>query len=157
MSNAGNTVKDIDPQEFVIALAKYLKRSGKIRVPKYAEYAKTGHYKTMPPNDPDWFFIRTAALARRVYMRGGVGVGWLSRAIGTAASAHRTPRHRVKAAHGNIRHALQALETLGMVQKDKEGGRSITSAGRRDLDRIAVRLAKSRKTRRALTMTAPKK
>ena len=72
----GVTVKDVDSQEFVMALAKYLKRSGKVALPKYVDYAKTGHYKEMPPQDADWFYVRCAAVARRIYVKGGVGVGW---------------------------------------------------------------------------------
>ena len=43
------------------------------------------------------------------------------------------------------RKALQALEGLKLVEKDPNGGRRLTSQGRRDLDRIAAQLkAKAR-------------
>ena len=36
---------------------------------------------------------------------------------------------------------LKQLEAIGVVEKDTEGGRRITSQGQRDLDRIAGRVA----------------
>jgi small subunit ribosomal protein S19e len=35
------------------------------------------------------------------------------------------------------------LEKIGVLQKDKKGGRKITQDGQRDLDRIAMTLAAS--------------
>jgi hypothetical protein len=38
----GVTVRDIDPHEFVAAYAKYLKRSGRVTLPKNSDAIKTG-------------------------------------------------------------------------------------------------------------------
>lgn len=54
----GVTVKDVPAQEFVQAYAQHLKRSGKIRVPKWADLVKTATYKELSPYDPDWYYIR---------------------------------------------------------------------------------------------------
>ena len=46
-----------------------------------------------------------------------------------------------RAGSGSIgRKALQALEQLKLVEKDPNGGRRLTSQGRRDLDRIAAQV-----------------
>ena len=52
-----------------------------------------------------------------------------------------------RAGSGSIaRKALQTLESLKLVEKDANGGRKLTSQGRRDLDRIAAQvLAVSKK------------
>ena len=46
-----------------------------------------------------------------------------------------------RAGSGSIaRKALQSLEALKLVEKDPNGGRKMTSQGRRDLDRIAAQV-----------------
>lgn len=54
----GATVKDVNPHDFVKAYAAYLKRAGKLEVPKWVDIVKTGPYKELAPYDPDWFYIR---------------------------------------------------------------------------------------------------
>merc|ERR1712093_860163 len=58
-------VKDVQSQAFVVELAKYLKRSGKIVLPKYVDYVKTGVAKELAPYNPDWFYIRAAPTCAR--------------------------------------------------------------------------------------------
>lgn len=51
-------VRDVNAHAFVKAYAAFLKKSGKITVPKWVEYAKTASFKELGPLDPDWFYIR---------------------------------------------------------------------------------------------------
>merc|ERR1719502_2043503 len=78
----GVTVKDVAPDKFVVAYAAHLKRIGKIEVPKWTDLVKTAAYKELAPYDNDWYYIRAAAIARRVYTRGGVGVGAFKKIFG---------------------------------------------------------------------------
>merc|ERR1711865_948277 len=102
--------KDVAAQDFVIAYAAHLKRIGKIEVPKWADLVKTAAFKELAPYDQDWYYIRAAAIARRVYLRGDVGVGAFKKIFGGRA-------HRGKEGHRK--------------------GRRITPQGQRDLDSIA--------------------
>ena len=43
------------------------------------------------------------------------------------------------------RKALQNLEQLKLVEKDPNGGRRLSSQGRRDLDRIAAQIVATQK------------
>jgi small subunit ribosomal protein S19e len=52
------------------------------------------------------------------------------------------PCHWVRGSGSIARKALQTLESLKMVEKDPNGGRRLTSQGRRDLDRIAAQVNK---------------
>merc|ERR1712138_332704 len=74
MSRSGVCVKDVSAHAFVVAYGQYLKRTGKIEVPKWADLVKTGTLKELAPYDPDWFYYRTASIARKVYLRNGLGV-----------------------------------------------------------------------------------
>ncbi len=58
-----------------------------------------------------------------------------------------TPSHFCRGSGSVARKALQALEGMKLVEKVPDGtGRRLTSAGRRDLDRIAAQLKKVVKT-----------
>ncbi|KAF8923883.1 40S ribosomal protein S19, partial [Dissophora ornata] len=76
------TVKDINAHDFNRAYAAYLKRSGKLEIPKWVDLVKTGTSKELAPYDPDWFYVRAASVARHIYLRRSVGVGALKKLHG---------------------------------------------------------------------------
>jgi hypothetical protein len=43
--------------------------TGKLEVPVWVDVVKTGTGKELAPYDADWFYIRTAAVARHIYLR----------------------------------------------------------------------------------------
>ncbi|ESQ49903.1 hypothetical protein EUTSA_v10022439mg [Eutrema salsugineum] len=137
----GKTVKDVSPHDFVKAYASHLKRSGKIELPTWTDIVKTGKLKELAPYDPDWYYIRAASMARKVYLRGGLGVGAFRRIYGGSKRNGSRPPHFCKSSGGIARHILQQLETMNIVEIDTKGGRRITSSGQRDLDQVAGRIA----------------
>ncbi|KAL4430160.1 hypothetical protein ABPG77_004942 [Micractinium sp. CCAP 211/92] len=134
-------VKDVPADAFITAFAAYLKQTNKVQLPQYVDYVKTGAFKELSPLDPDWYYVRAAAIARRVYINQGMGVGAFRRAFGGRSNAKGrvTPEHHAKAAGGIIRHALQQLEAMGLVEKNPaaRGGRRITPEGQRQMDLVA--------------------
>jgi small subunit ribosomal protein S19e len=132
----GATVKDVAPAKFIAAFAAYLKKSGKVEVPAWTDLVKTGTHKELAPYDQDWFYVRTAAVARKIYIQGGIGVGKITKYFGGGKKLH-TATHFVRGSGSVARAALKALHKLGFIEADKNGGRKITAAGQRDLDRIA--------------------
>ncbi|CEQ42824.1 SPOSA6832_04687 [Sporobolomyces salmonicolor] len=62
-------VRDVSADEFIKAYSSHLKRSGKLEVPVWVDIVKTGTGKELAPYDQDWFYIRTAAVARHIYLR----------------------------------------------------------------------------------------
>ncbi|PVH98493.1 40S ribosomal protein-like protein S19 [Periconia macrospinosa] len=134
----GVSVKDVDAQKFITSYAAFLKRQGKLPIPGWVDTVKTGHSKELPPQDIDWFYTRAAAVARHVYLRKTVGVGRLRKVHGSTKNRGSRPSHHVDASGSVDRKVLQALEKIGVVEQDEDkGGRRITQAGQRDLDRIA--------------------
>ena len=113
-----------------------------VQLPGYVDFCKTGSFKELGPQDEDWYYVKTAAVARRVYTRHGVGVGALRRAFGGRNGKNSTcTEHHTKAAGGVIRHALHTLEELGIVEKIPGGkGRRITPEGQRQMDLVAARV-----------------
>ncbi|CAH1420981.1 unnamed protein product [Lactuca virosa] len=134
------TVKDVSPHEFVKGYAAHLKRSGKMELPEWTDIVKTATFKELAPYDPDWYYIRAASIARKIYLRGGLGVGALQRIYGGRKRNGSAPPHFCKSSGGIARHILQQLETMKIIDLDPKGGRRITSNGRRDLDQVAGRI-----------------
>ncbi|EXJ89990.1 40S ribosomal protein S19 [Capronia epimyces CBS 606.96] len=142
----GVTVRDVDAQKFINAYAEFLKKQGKLAIPGWVDTVKTSHSNELPPQSADWFYVRAAAVARHIYLRKSVGVGRLRKVHGSTKNRGSRPSHHVHASGSVDRKVVQALELLGIVEKvdeDEEagsgkGGRRITQAGARDLDRIAL-------------------
>uniref|UniRef100_A0A4W4FW58 Small ribosomal subunit protein eS19 n=1 Tax=Electrophorus electricus TaxID=8005 RepID=A0A4W4FW58_ELEEL len=137
MPGGGVTVKDVNQQEFVRALAAFLKKSGKLKVPDWVDIVKLAKHKELAPCDDNWFYIRAASTVRHLYLRGGVGVGSMIKIYGGRKRNGVCPSHFSVASKNVARKVLQALEALKMVEKDPNGGRRLTPQGTRDLDRIA--------------------
>merc|ERR1712018_342552 len=117
---------------------------GKMKVPEWVDLVKTNNRKELAPYDEDWFYVRCASMARHMYIRSPVGVSTIRKIYGIRKSNGSAPSHWSKGAGGVARKALQALEGLKLVEKDPNGGRRLTSQGRRDLDRIAAQLKASK-------------
>jgi small subunit ribosomal protein S19e len=112
-----------------------------MEVPNWADVVKTGTYKELAPYDQDWFFVRCASMARKVYLKGPIGVGAFKKIHGGPSNRGVKPNH-FKTASGSVARAcLKQLEAIGVVSKHAQGGRIITPQGMRDLDRIAGRVA----------------
>ena len=140
----GATVKDCDAAVFIAALAEHFKKAGKMELPEWHDLIKTASFKEMCPMDPDWYFIRAASIARKIYLRGGSGVGALSKVYGGSNNKGVMPAHFAKASRGCIRHILKQLQDNNLVAKaaDKKG-RFITKDGQRELDTIAGQIVAS--------------
>lgn len=139
----GKGVRDVPAEAFIKAYAAHLKSNDNIKLPQWVDIVKTGTFKELAPYDPDWYYVRAASLARKVYLRQGVGVGAFRKQYGGRNKRKgAVPEHFAKASGGLIRHILIQLESEGLVEKyeGKKGGRKITSTGQRDLDLIAGRI-----------------
>jgi small subunit ribosomal protein S19e len=138
------SVKDVPAELLIRELAKYLKENvPQVKPPDWALFVKTGPNKDRPPMQDDWWYIRTAAILRRIYLNGPVGIGSLRMAFSyraKAGSAVRSERTR-KAGGAVIRNILHQLETAGLITKTK-AGRVITPQGKSLLDKIALNTLK---------------
>lgn len=143
----GVTVRDVKPADFIKAYAEHLKRSGRIELPAWWDIVKTASFKEHSPADPDWYYVRAASIARKVYLRQYTGVGALKKVYGGAARRGVVRQKFQPASGGLIRHILQQLEEMKVVEKCPEGvnkgGRKITNHGQQDLDRIAGQVVRA--------------
>merc|ERR1712006_34324 len=133
-------VKDVDQQVFTKALAAFLKKSGKVKLPEWVDIVKTNVAKELAPYDEDWYYTRLASMARHIYVRSPVGVSTMTKIYGVRRNNGSCPSHWRRGSGSIARKGLQSLEQLKLVEKDSNGGRKLTSQGRRDLDRIAAQI-----------------
>mmetsp|Transcript_2487 Transcript_2487/g.3659 ORF Transcript_2487/g.3659 Transcript_2487/m.3659 type:complete len:153 (-) Transcript_2487:204-662(-) len=133
----GICVRDVTAPAFIEAYAEHLKNSDKFELPVWADTVKTGVFKELAPYGDDWYYIRAASIARRVYLNPGVGVGQLQRWYGGNYRRGVRTEHFRKANKGIIRSVLLQLESMKVTEKLENGGRRISRVGQQDLDRIA--------------------
>ena len=133
----GICVRDVSPQAFIAAYAEHLKNSDKFELPVWADTVKTGVFKELAPYGDDWYYIRAASIARKVYLRPGIGIGQLQKWYGGAYRRGARTEHFRKASSGIIRSVLLQLEEMRVTEKLESGGRRVTRVGQQDLDRIA--------------------
>jgi|Transcript_30994 small subunit ribosomal protein S19e len=133
----GICVRDISASQFIEAYAEHLKNSDKFELPVWADTVKTGVFKELAPYGDDWYYIRAASIARKVYLRPGVGVGQLQKWYGGNYRRGSRTEHFRKANAGVIRSVLLQLEEMKVMEKLESGGRRVSRVGQQDLDRIA--------------------
>ncbi|KAG8686779.1 40S ribosomal protein S19 [Ceratobasidium sp. 395] len=138
-------VRDISADAFIVAYSSHLKRSGKLEVPIWVDLVKTGAYKEQAPYDPDWYYVRAAAVARHIYLRKHVGVGALAKLHGGRNRRGNRPSHHADASTNIQRKICQSLEKIGVLEHAPDGGRRISQDGQRDLDRIATAVVEAAK------------
>ncbi|KAJ1501650.1 Protein component of the small (40S) ribosomal subunit [Coelomomyces lativittatus] len=137
------TPLDCDANEFIRAFATYLKKSGKLNVPDWADHVKTSSAKELAPYNQDWYYGRVAAIARQVYLRPNLGVGALRKIHGGKMRRGVRPNKFCIGSGSIQRKALQALEEMNILEK-KNKGRAVSSHGRSVIDHIATQIVEKR-------------
>ena len=137
------TPYDVPASKFIEKLAKYLRENvDEVQPPAWASVAKTGTHVEKQPQNPNWWYIRSASILRKVYVHGPIGIEKLRAAYGGRKDFGTKPEHAVKAGGSNIRKVLQQLEAAGLIQKSSPQGRKMTPKGRKLLQEVAEDLQK---------------
>lgn len=102
---------------FIEALAAELQSMDEISEPEWAAFVKTSHGKQRPPSQENWWYLRTAAVLRKVALRGPIGTEKLRTLFGTRKNRGMAPEIFVKGSGSVLRTALKQLESAGLVAK----------------------------------------
>ncbi len=135
------TVYDVPPDMLIQRVAERLKEIDEIKPPEWAIFVKTGVHKERSPEQEDWWYLRTAAILRKVYINQPVGLERLRTAYGGRKRRGSEPPKFRKGSGSVIRKALQQLEKAELVKKTDKG-RVVTPKGKALLDRIAAEIKK---------------
>lgn len=126
------TVYDVKAEPLIMEVAEELEDD--FEAPEWSNFVKTGQHKDRTPEQDNWFHIRSAAILRRIYTDGPLGVSRLRTIYGGNADHGHGPGHHGKASGKVIRTALQELEEAGYVEEEEGEGRKITEKGKSFLD-----------------------
>jgi small subunit ribosomal protein S19e len=137
------TVKDVPADKLIAKLKEELKQVKEIQPLEWSYFVKSGVHKERPPQQEDFWYLRSASVLRRIYLDGPVGTERLRSYFGgRKGRGHRPARFR-KASGAIIRKILQQLETAGLIEKNQnKEGRKTSNKGRKFLDRIAYEVSK---------------
>ena len=131
------TMYDADPGILIQKASEGLK--SKIQAPDWSKFVKTGVSKERPPEDPDWWHKRAAAVLRSVYMQGPLGTNKLRTKYGGKKNRGYQPEKFFPGSGKIIRTVLQQLEKAELIVQQQKGvhkGRVITAKGKSFLDKI---------------------
>jgi small subunit ribosomal protein S19e len=128
---------DVPPGVFLPRLATELKTRKAVEPPVWAAFVKTGVHKERAPTQPDWWYLRSASILRKIYLQGFVGLERLSAEYGGKRDRGSAPYHARSGSRSILREIIHQLEKSGLVQKYKNKGRRITPDGARLLDSLS--------------------
>ena len=131
------SAKRTDSSKLIKATAEQL--HGKMEIPEWAKYVKTGSGKERQPDDTQWWFVRSASVLRKIYLNGPIGVQRLRSVYGNLKNRGHKPSKFRRGSGKILRVILQDLEKSGYVVQNKSGkkGRIVTSEGQKFLDSVA--------------------
>ncbi|MFH1682706.1 MAG: 30S ribosomal protein S19e [Candidatus Woesearchaeota archaeon] len=138
----------VKPEELINKAAEELKNQKLVEPTEWAKFVKTGHHKERLPDDPDWWYFRSAAILKTISSKGPVGTQKLRTKYGGRKNRGHKPEHFYRGSGSIIRKILQQLEKSELVKQAERGnhkGRVLTPKGISFLDKIAVQLAKKPK------------
>lgn len=132
-------MKDIQPEKLIKALSEELKKYENIKPPTWAYYVKTGVCSERPPEQPDFWYLRSAAILRKIYLKGPLGVQRLRVEYGGKRRRGCKPAHFKRAGGKIIRLILQQLEKENLIKKSEKvrKGRIITPKGQKLVDKVS--------------------
>lgn len=127
--------KEMKAEELIDRLKEELKKEKDIQPPVWSRFAKSGPHRERPPQQKDFWYIRSASVLKRIYVDGPIGVSKLRTFYGGRKRRGYKPARFKKSSGNIIRKVLQQLEKAGLIQKVK-GGRKITPKGQKLLNNV---------------------
>ena len=104
------------PTDLVIgSLSAELQSFEQIIPPEWAEYAKTGTHRERPPTQENWWFIRSAAVLRKVGMKGPIGTNHMAQLFGGPKDRGVKPTRAAAGSRNVARTVLQQLTEAGLI------------------------------------------
>lgn len=139
----------VNPNELIEKAAAQLKNEKLVAAPEWSVFVKTGAHKERLPEDVDWWYMRSAAILRKVAQLGPVGTSKLRVKFGGRKNRGHKPGRFVAGSGSIIRKSLQQLESSGLIKQTEKGahkGRILTPKGVSFLDKIAMQMIKESRT-----------
>ncbi len=137
------SVNDVPAAKLIGKLKEELKTVEEIKPAVWIEFVKSGINKQRPPEQDDFWYIRSASILRKLYLNGPVGVQRLRTYFGGKKQFGHAPPHFRRSSGNIIRKILLQLEKAGLIEKSQDKkGRIVTGKGRKFLNNIAYKVSK---------------
>lgn len=132
------TAYDVSASDLIAGISQEFKTFPEIVPPSWAPFVKTGVHKELPPENPDWWYVRSAAVLRKIYLKGPLGTRRLKAMYGGRKNRG-TKTEKARSGSGSIaRKILQQLEKAKLVEA-LPNGKQITAKGMSFVDEVAKR------------------
>jgi small subunit ribosomal protein S19e len=128
---------DVPASRLLPRVATELRDRKLVSPPAWSAYAKTGVSRQQAPTQPDWWYLRSASVLRKIYLKGTTGVQRLSADYGGRRDRGSAPYHSRTGSRAILREIVQQLEKSGLLRVYKNRGRGISAAGLKLLDGAA--------------------
>lgn len=136
------TAFDVPANKLIPKMAEELKKLETVKPPEWAPYVKTGRHTEKGPMQEGWWYTRSAAVLRKIYIEGPIGTTRLAAMYGGTADRGSKPDKAVRGSRSISRLTVQQLEKSQLIQKEKDGGRAVTAKGRKMVDALATAILK---------------
>ncbi|EQD44260.1 30S ribosomal protein S19e, partial [mine drainage metagenome] len=113
---------DVPPSKLLPPLAAELKNRNAVAPPPWATFVKTGVHKQRGPTAPDWWYLRSASVLRKIFVLGTVGTERLAAEYGGKRDRGSAPYHARSGSRAVLREIVQQLEKSGLVRAYKNQG-----------------------------------
>lgn len=137
------TYFDVPASMLITALVPRLQEIPAISPPEWSIQVKTGMHRERPPVQDDWWHIRSAAVLRKVAIKGPIGSNRISHEYGGPRNRGVKKNRAVSGSRNISRKVLQQLSQAGLIEnltnktKTVIIGKVISSSGRALLDDVA--------------------
>ena len=134
------TIYDVPADALIEEVAARLE--DRIDEPDWVEFAKSGAGKELPPEQEDFWYVRSASLLRKVAQNEPIGIERLATEYGSKKRGSNRYSVRPGEHEGGsrklIRASLQALEEEGLVTTAAGEGRRVSDEGEAFLSEVAA-------------------
>ncbi len=134
------TIYDVPADALIEEVAARLE--DRIDEPDWVEFAKSGAGKELPPEQEDFWYVRSASLLRKVAQNEPIGIERLATEYGSKKRGSNRYSVRPGEHEGGsrklIRTSLQALEEEGLVTTAAGEGRRVSDEGEAFLSEVAA-------------------
>ncbi|MAV57936.1 MAG: 30S ribosomal protein S19e [Candidatus Thalassarchaeaceae archaeon] len=137
------TYHDVPADLLIGELSARLSEVDSINPPEWSKIVKTGTHRERPPAQDNWWYIRSAAVLRKVGKLGPIGANHMAQHYGGPKDRGVKPNRAVAGSRNISRTVMQQLTTAGLIQSKMNlsgtvnHGKVLTPAGQKMLDSVA--------------------
>lgn len=136
------TVYDVPPGRLIKDMAEAIRSEYKLAPPEWVENVRTGCHTEVEPVEENWWHLRTAAVLRKIYIKGPVGCDRLADMFGGPRDRGAKPNRAVSGSRSIIRDILKQFDGAGLTVNIPGKGRKITPRGVSICNKSAHRVMK---------------